>query len=349
MTVYALDPSGSASANKVLNEVIDTGVARLSVYGYIELGAGLFYKDGITASFTTPEGVVYPLTYGVHYWPCFKLVGATAENASNTVWGGLVLRNPSAIGTLTVSYQAFGGKFVLNKRAIDDYVASHSFSEQVAFLELVLDHPILVGEGEPPFTLQSFSEIDRLISARDMCLLSVAVRPYGVLPLEVPVVPVGLDGAPGKSAYELAVADGFSGTVAEWLASLNGSNGVAGADGVQGAVGNSAYQIAVLNGYVGSEANWLLSLKGAQGPQGNQGIQGAAGTNGTNGANGANGAQGATGATGAQGPQGIQGVQGTAGSDANITAASIAAALNYTPADANDIGNINAALAAILG
>jgi hypothetical protein len=34
------------------------------------------------------------------------------------------------------------------------------------------------------------------------------------------------DGAPGKSAYDLAVENGFDGTVAEWLESLRGPSGV---------------------------------------------------------------------------------------------------------------------------
>lgn len=44
----------------------------------------------------------------------------------------------------------------------------------------------------------------------------------------------GTDGADGKSAYELAVENGFEGTVAEWLASLKGVDGQDGADGAEG-------------------------------------------------------------------------------------------------------------------
>lgn len=38
----------------------------------------------------------------------------------------------------------------------------------------------------------------------------------------------GADGANGKTAYELAVDNGFTGTEAEWIASLNGKDGVDG-------------------------------------------------------------------------------------------------------------------------
>ncbi|MDE6275835.1 MAG: S1C family serine protease [Clostridia bacterium] len=47
----------------------------------------------------------------------------------------------------------------------------------------------------------------------------------------------GTDGKDGKSAYELAVEQGFEGTLDEWLASLKGSAGSDGKDGVDGANG----------------------------------------------------------------------------------------------------------------
>ena len=49
--------------------------------------------------------------------------------------------------------------------------------------------------------------------------------------------PQGPAGADGASAYEVAVAGGFVGTEAEWLASLEGPQGPAGADGATGPAG----------------------------------------------------------------------------------------------------------------
>lgn len=70
-------------------------------------------------------------------------------------------------------------------------------------------------------------------------------------------------GMAGKSAYELAVEKGYRGTLDEWLASLNGSNGDD---------GKSAYELAVENGYRGTEEEWLASLKGSAGGQGDDGV-----------------------------------------------------------------------------
>ena len=74
----------------------------------------------------------------------------------------------------------------------------------------------------------------------------------------------GTPGAAGKSAYEIAVANGFTGTEQEWLDSLKGKDGED-ATGETGATGASAYEIAVANGFTGTEIEWLESLKGKDG------------------------------------------------------------------------------------
>lgn len=60
----------------------------------------------------------------------------------------------------------------------------------------------------------------------------------------------------GLSAYELAVANGYDGSVDEWLTSLKGK---------------SAYDIAVENGYKGTEKEWVKSVE-ANGKQKQAGI-----------------------------------------------------------------------------
>lgn len=62
-----------------------------------------------------------------------------------------------------------------------------------------------------------------------------------------------------------------------------GDTGDNGKDGSDGADGLSAYQVAVANGFVGTEAQWLASLKGAKGDTGTQGIQGVKGDKGDKG------------------------------------------------------------------
>ncbi|MBR7082522.1 MAG: BppU family phage baseplate upper protein, partial [Clostridia bacterium] len=81
----------------------------------------------------------------------------------------------------------------------------------------------------------------------------------------------------GKSAYEIAVENGFEGTEIEWLASLVGAagqNGTNGQNGEDGQDGKSAYELAVENGFEGTEVEWLASLVGAAGQNGSAGAAG---------------------------------------------------------------------------
>lgn len=84
----------------------------------------------------------------------------------------------------------------------------------------------------------------------------------------------GSDGSDGRSAYQVAVAYGFTGTEQQWLDSLKGEKGDTGDQGVQGETGlqgqqgndgKSAYEVAVDNGFADNESAWLGSLKGRDG------------------------------------------------------------------------------------
>lgn len=83
------------------------------------------------------------------------------------------------------------------------------------------------------------------------------------------------------------------------------------AGGGGGADGDSAYEVAVAQGFVGTEAQWLASLVGPQGPEGPQGIQGVTGDTGSQGIQGIQGPEGPQGPQGIQGIQGEPGTGGT--------------------------------------
>ena len=96
----------------------------------------------------------------------------------------------------------------------------------------------------------------------------------------------GEKGTDGKSAYQIAVEQGYQGSESDWLSSLKGDKGNTGAKGnpgQDGADGKSAYAIAVDHGYEDSEEKWLLSLKGEKGDTGERGEKGDAGVDGKDG------------------------------------------------------------------
>lgn len=96
----------------------------------------------------------------------------------------------------------------------------------------------------------------------------------------------GLNGTDGKSAYEIWLDNGHSGTETDFLNWLkgekgdqgqqgtNGKDGTNGQDGQNGENGKSAYQIWIDNGHSGTEQDFLNWLKGEKGNQGQQGTNG---------------------------------------------------------------------------
>ena len=122
----------------------------------------------------------------------------------------------------------------------------------------------------------------------------------------------GEKGTDGKSAYQIAVEQGYQGSESDWLSSLKGDKGEKGNTGAKGnpgqdgADGKSAYAIAVEHGYENSEDEWLLSLKGEKGDTGERGEKGDTGLQGE---------RGEKGETGQQGEKGEKGDAGVAGKD----------------------------------
>jgi len=105
----------------------------------------------------------------------------------------------------------------------------------------------------------------------------------------------GLDGRDGKSAYQLAVAGGFTGTVEQWLKSLRGpaggQKGDNGQDGREVELKRSETHLAWR--YVGDESlTDLLPLADIKGADGINGKDGAPGKNGRDGKDGADGKDG---------------------------------------------------------
>ena len=123
----------------------------------------------------------------------------------------------------------------------------------------------------------------------------------------------------GDSAYEVAVANGFVGSVAQWLASLDGPQGVKGDTGATGPAGDDAYEVAVAAGFVGTREQWLASLVGPQGVKGDTG---------------------ATGATGAPGV--VQSVNGISAAEVVLDAAAVNAVPDTAPGVANGVAQLDA-------
>ena len=147
----------------------------------------------------------------------------------------------------------------------------------------------------------------------------------------------GEKGTDGKSAYQIAVEQGYQGSESDWLSSLKGdkgdkgNTGAKGNPGQDGADGKSAYAIAVEHGYEDSEEKWLLSLKGEKGDTGERGEKGDTGLQGERGEKGETGQQGEQGPKGEKGDPGNRGLQGVPGEKGEKGDAGVAGKDGFSP------------------
>ena len=162
-------------------------------------------------------------------------------------------------------------------------------------------------------------------------------RGYNQL-VSIDTLGAGSASSTGASAYEVAVSNGFIGSVNEWLLSLKGEDGVDGPQGERGEIGPKGDTGAMgpqgTQGPKGDVGN--TGPQGAKGDPGDMGPQGAPGNDGYtpikgvdyfDGAKGDTGAQGLKGDKGDTGSQGPQGIQGPSGSDATVTKSAVESVL----------------------
>ncbi len=139
------------------------------------------------------------------------------------------------------------------------------------------------GEDFEEWVVRKYGSLDNFIST--ISFEGWAKRNYGSVDNFVKA----MTGDAGLSAYELAVENGYRGTLGMWLESLQGDDGL------------SAYELAVQNGYNGTVVMWLESLRGADGKDGQDGRDGTDGRDGVDGRDGQDGKDGKDGKDGRDG------------------------------------------------
>jgi hypothetical protein len=147
--------------------------------------------------------------------------------------------------------------------------AGISVTEDTATIELVPDDTLFLPATQLIWDLQAQSlttgEVRTVAFGGLKLTRDVTRRTTTSLPIFTaqPGIPIA-----GKSAYEVAVENGFSGIEADWLASLVGPQGSQGVAGPAGSVGSAGQQ--GIQGVAGPA--------GSVGPAGPVGPQGPAGT-----------------------------------------------------------------------
>lgn len=167
--------------------------------------------------------------------------GAVASVNGQT---GAVILDAENVGALPVSGGTMMGDLNMGGRNIVD--AADISTERLTVLHptnsdagawIAAENPIINDSGAPvkqvlaiygnfgdeATVLRNVAEPEQALDAVNKGYVDTAIEAVEKLP--------GEKGEPGASAYELAVASGFEGTLDQWLASLQGAPGEKGADG----------------------------------------------------------------------------------------------------------------------
>jgi hypothetical protein len=225
----------------------------------------------------TPEGFKYQ---------------AVVRNASNTI-----LTNQAVGLRMTIQQGAIGGTTIYSEKFAPTTTANGLVNVEIGNGTPIKGTFANINWANGPYYIETAVDITGGTSYTVMGTSQLMSVPYALYAKtsgngQGPAGPQGIQGLPGtngavgatgltgsqgpagnngKSAYQIAVANGYVGTEAQWLTSLQGAVGSAGTNGNNG---QSAYQLAAANGYVGTEAQWLTSLQGAVGSAGNNGNNG---------------------------------------------------------------------------
>ena len=272
-----------------------------------------------------------------------QYIGDTSAHTVPMIWGGAFEPGTSWSLIWTAKHTAADddSSAVIQKAT----GAGISVTEDTATIELVPDDTLFLPSTQLVWDLQAQSlttgEVRTVAFGGLKLARDVTRRTTTSLPIftQQPGIPIA-----GKSAYEVAVENGFSGSESQWLASLVGPQGGQGVAGPTGSVGPAgATGPAGETGPAGTPAlwnflgeynhgliytegavvtyngqTWYRKIYGASGHIPSEGtwwtLISAKGEQGTAGSVGPAGATGPAGSVGPAGPQGIQGVAGPAGS-----------------------------------
>ena len=207
-----------------------------------------------------------------------QYIGDTSAHTVPMIWGGAFEPGTSWSLIWTAKHTAaYDDSSAVIQKATG---AGISITEDTATIELVPDDTLFLPSTQLVWDLQAQSlttgEVRTVAFGGLKLTRDVTRRTTTSLPIftQQPGIPIA-----GKSAYEVAVENGFSGGESQWLASLVGPQGEQGVAGPTGSVGPAG----------------ATGPAGSVGPAGQQGIQGVAGPAGSVGPAGPVGPQGPAG------------------------------------------------------
>lgn len=260
----------------------------------------VFDTASLTKDFTDAEGGVYDLVViksliginGLNYNASPILIGDSFPVANlpsfifdlaprYSIHNGVLYQYTKDIDLIIADYNAIGKELIANTNGLLTFIDPANLAD-IAYVQ---------GKQLPNDTLKFKFTVTSSVSGLESNVATFSIIPWENVNLKNNFHSLGGAGQNGLSAYQLAVQEGFVGTINDWLTSLIGpigETGPAGADGTNGtsvtilgekattaelpASGNAIGDgyIVNLNLYAWDGTNWILAGE-IKGPKGNDG------------------------------------------------------------------------------
>lgn len=138
--VYALDPTGTLAANKIVGEPQILTPTNWRNHLFIVPKFAPYFMDSLKLVYRGTDGIVKVMTRGIDWYEGHQYIGASRACAK-PIYGSIVFMNNQLEGTVTLEYQTLGGPYCVDEAKIMEILANALYNPRVSSWDAVSGIP----------------------------------------------------------------------------------------------------------------------------------------------------------------------------------------------------------------
>ena len=182
MPAYALDSTGAANANQVVNELLNVTYLERNRYRFFIPLSGPFYSKSLVVRYLDDNNQPQTMAENYDYAPVFQFVNASGD-IEKPVYCGITILNDTlfnSIQAISINYQAFGGGWSFDKEKINSFLETNIYNPDISIIEVVPSKKLIISASLNEWVLDSFAKITQAQLEVPVIDLGVAIRLNGV-------------------------------------------------------------------------------------------------------------------------------------------------------------------------
>lgn len=211
-SIYAFDPTGLASANKIVGEVHTLTEINANPYRLIIPGFAPFYLDNFKLSYIDSLGAVQVLVEGIDFHLTLPYIAAT-RSIGKMVYGCISISNLQLNGTYKVDYQTIGGDWVCDVPSVFQALVNNNYNPKIASWDSVTNVQAIFPPINHEVHMDQLKGHEDLIASLGSLADTIANKPQTMWPLPASQAQVntGLDNNTYVTPLTLKNAVGLGG------------------------------------------------------------------------------------------------------------------------------------------